>query len=197
MRAFVSTSEAQEPAQVGLAYCASALLKPGPFVPLGTTPHAPVASHAAQQVLCRDGCIVDEREIVWLQASPADAPPWAPPTPRVDNTLVKAVVRARRWRATLETNLFASVRELVANWQGREDQRVAPSADSPIAGPHRNYPEWLPGSFSWPKSRCVIPLMKLICRKPGISPAQRHHLPHSDHPRSTAARFGQSSDSET
>ncbi|PJG50935.1 hypothetical protein CVM73_33730 [Bradyrhizobium forestalis] len=44
--------------------------------------------------------------------TPANTPPWAPPPPRVDNTLVKALVRAHRWRNMLEANLFASVREL-------------------------------------------------------------------------------------
>ncbi|AWL93031.1 hypothetical protein CIT37_13070 [Bradyrhizobium ottawaense] len=44
--------------------------------------------------------------------TPANSPSWSPPQPNVDNTLVKAVVRAHRWRNMLETNLFASVREL-------------------------------------------------------------------------------------
>jgi hypothetical protein len=44
--------------------------------------------------------------------TPAASPTWSPPPPRVDNTLVKALVRAHRWRNMLESNLFASVREL-------------------------------------------------------------------------------------
>ncbi|MHC2286822.1 hypothetical protein ACVIJW_002692 [Bradyrhizobium barranii subsp. barranii] len=44
--------------------------------------------------------------------TPADAPAWSPLPPRVDNTLVKALARAHRWRNMLESNLFASVREL-------------------------------------------------------------------------------------
>jgi hypothetical protein len=44
--------------------------------------------------------------------TPASAPACAPPLPRVDNTIVKALVRAHRWRAILESNTFASVREL-------------------------------------------------------------------------------------
>jgi hypothetical protein len=44
--------------------------------------------------------------------TPAGVPAWAPPLPRVDNALVKALVRAHRWRNMLESNLFASVREL-------------------------------------------------------------------------------------
>ena len=44
--------------------------------------------------------------------TPAEAPPWSPPPTRVDNTIIKALVRAHRWRGMLESNLFASVREL-------------------------------------------------------------------------------------
>ncbi|WP_041747982.1 hypothetical protein [Bradyrhizobium cosmicum] len=44
--------------------------------------------------------------------TPANAETWSPPQPRVDNTLIKAVVRAHRWRNMLESNLFRSVREL-------------------------------------------------------------------------------------
>src|SRR5262245_13090907 len=44
--------------------------------------------------------------------TPSHAPAWSPPPPRIDNTIVKALVRAHRWRCMLEANLFASVREL-------------------------------------------------------------------------------------
>ncbi|MFB9265959.1 hypothetical protein ACFFWD_22845 [Bradyrhizobium erythrophlei] len=44
--------------------------------------------------------------------TPAEAPPWSPSPTRVDNTIIKALVRAHRWRGMLESNLFASVREL-------------------------------------------------------------------------------------
>ncbi|WP_439358846.1 hypothetical protein [Bradyrhizobium sp. DASA03007] len=44
--------------------------------------------------------------------TPANAETWAPPKPQVDNTLIKAVVRAHRWRNILESSLFGSVREL-------------------------------------------------------------------------------------
>jgi hypothetical protein len=37
---------------------------------------------------------------------------WAPAKPQIDNTLIKAVVRAHRWRSMLESNLFKSVRDL-------------------------------------------------------------------------------------
>ncbi|MEZ0083780.1 hypothetical protein [Bradyrhizobium japonicum] len=44
--------------------------------------------------------------------TPANAEAWSLPKPQVDNTLIKAVVRAHRWRNMLESNLFGSVREL-------------------------------------------------------------------------------------
>ncbi|EIG63590.1 hypothetical protein [Bradyrhizobium sp. WSM1253] len=44
--------------------------------------------------------------------TPANVQAWAPPKPQVDNTLIKAVVRAHRWSNMLESNLFSSVRDL-------------------------------------------------------------------------------------
>jgi hypothetical protein len=45
--------------------------------------------------------------------TPAGATPWIPPTPpRIDNTLVKAIVRAHRWRDMLESGDYATVRDL-------------------------------------------------------------------------------------
>jgi hypothetical protein len=44
--------------------------------------------------------------------TPSNAPAWSRPPARVDNTIVKALVRAHRWRSMLEANLFSSVREL-------------------------------------------------------------------------------------
>jgi len=44
--------------------------------------------------------------------TPSHTPAWAPPPARVDSTIVKALVRAHRWRNMLEKNLFGSVRDL-------------------------------------------------------------------------------------
>jgi hypothetical protein len=44
--------------------------------------------------------------------TPADAAPWSPPPARVDNTILKALARAHRWRRMLESKLFASLRDL-------------------------------------------------------------------------------------
>jgi hypothetical protein len=44
--------------------------------------------------------------------TPSRAGTWSPPPPRIDSTIVKALVRAHRWRNMLESSLFTSVREL-------------------------------------------------------------------------------------
>jgi hypothetical protein len=44
--------------------------------------------------------------------TPADATPWIAPPTRVDSTLVKAIVRAHRWRDMLESGDYATVRDL-------------------------------------------------------------------------------------
>ena len=44
--------------------------------------------------------------------TPAGATPWIATPPRIDNTLVKAMVRAHRWRDMLESGDYATVRDL-------------------------------------------------------------------------------------
>jgi hypothetical protein len=44
--------------------------------------------------------------------TPAGATPWIPSPRRVDNTLIKAIVRAHRWRDMLESGRYATVRDL-------------------------------------------------------------------------------------
>lgn len=43
---------------------------------------------------------------------PAGATPWIPTPSHVDNTIVKAIVRAYRWRDMLESGRYATVRDL-------------------------------------------------------------------------------------
>jgi len=43
---------------------------------------------------------------------PAGAEPWAPSRPRIDNTLLRAVVQAFHWKQQLDTGRFATVSEL-------------------------------------------------------------------------------------
>jgi hypothetical protein len=44
--------------------------------------------------------------------TPAGATPWVPARTRIDSTLVKAIVRAHRWRDMLEAGDYATVRDL-------------------------------------------------------------------------------------
>ncbi|MDX9861126.1 MAG: hypothetical protein RBS99_09415 [Rhodospirillales bacterium] len=39
---------------------------------------------------------------------------WVPPRARVDNTMVKALARAFRWRRLLEAGIYGTVREIAA-----------------------------------------------------------------------------------
>lgn len=43
-----------------------------------------------------------------------DGVPWSAPRSRIDNTLVKAVARAHRWKRLLDCGEFASAAELAA-----------------------------------------------------------------------------------
>ena len=47
-----------------------------------------------------------------LIIAPKDAEAWAPPVPRPDSTLVRALVRAHRWRRLLESGTYATISDL-------------------------------------------------------------------------------------
>ena len=49
-----------------------------------------------------------------LMISPDGVPSWAEPRTRIDNTMVKALARAFRWRKLLETGVYATVEEIAA-----------------------------------------------------------------------------------
>jgi hypothetical protein len=49
-----------------------------------------------------------------LVVVPAGAGPWAPSKPRLDNSLIKAVARAFRWKAMLESGEYTSVQDIAA-----------------------------------------------------------------------------------
>lgn len=49
-----------------------------------------------------------------LVIAPNGADTWAPPRARIDNTMVKAIARAHRWKRLLESGRFASVVDLAA-----------------------------------------------------------------------------------
>ena len=46
--------------------------------------------------------------------APDGVPVMAPPRARVDNTMIKALARAFRWRRMLESGVYGSVAELAA-----------------------------------------------------------------------------------
>jgi hypothetical protein len=47
-----------------------------------------------------------------LVIAPNGSDSWAPPRPRVDNTMVKALARAHRWKRMLESGESATVHDL-------------------------------------------------------------------------------------
>jgi hypothetical protein len=47
-----------------------------------------------------------------LVVSPAGAEPWAPSRPRIDNTLLRALVQAFHWQHKLESGQHATISEL-------------------------------------------------------------------------------------
>lgn len=47
-----------------------------------------------------------------LVVSPGGVPSWAKPQTRIDNTMVKALARAFRWRKLLETGIYATIEEI-------------------------------------------------------------------------------------
>jgi hypothetical protein len=49
-----------------------------------------------------------------LVISPDGVPSWAAPRSRIDNTMVKALARAYRWRKLLETDVYCTVEEIAA-----------------------------------------------------------------------------------
>ncbi len=70
--------------------------------------------------LSKDGCTITVHIPIALRhqggrkqvVTPAGATPWIPIQQRVDNTMVKAIVRAHRWRDMLESGHYATVRDL-------------------------------------------------------------------------------------
>lgn len=78
------------------------------------------AGHVGRPVLSRDGRTITVHIPIILRhqggrkqiVTPEGAAPWVPIASRVDNTMVKALARAHRWRDMLETGNHATVRDL-------------------------------------------------------------------------------------
>ena len=70
-------------------------------------------SAAAQVLTVRVAFTIRKRGGLKLAIS-ADGSTLAPPRPRIDNTLVKALARAYRWNKLLESGCYGSAAELAA-----------------------------------------------------------------------------------
>lgn len=66
---------------------------------------------------------------------PAGASPWAPTRPRIDNTLIKALVRAHCWKRMLEAGKFSSITEL-AQAEGINTSYVSRVLQLTLLAPH-------------------------------------------------------------
>jgi hypothetical protein len=85
-----------------------------------TTTAAIKAGQFSSPTLSRDGRIMTVRIPITLRhqggrkqvVTPVGAAPWIPTPSRVDNTIVKAIVRAFRCRDLLESGRYATVRDL-------------------------------------------------------------------------------------
>ena len=85
-----------------------------------TTQQNLIVGKTRRPVLSRDGRTISVHIPITLRhqggrkqvVTPADAAPWIPRAARIDSTLVKAVVRAHRWRDMLESGRYSTVRDL-------------------------------------------------------------------------------------
>jgi hypothetical protein len=96
--------------------------------------------------------------------APAGSTPWLRPAARTDGTMVKAVVRAHRWRDLLEAGKYSTVREL-ANTEKINESYVSRVLRLTLLSPaivqailEGRQPAWLeiedllkPMPFEWPK----------------------------------------------
>jgi hypothetical protein len=79
-----------------------------------------IVGKSRRPTLSRDGLTISVHIPITLRhqggrkqvVTPSDAAPWIPKVSRIDSTLVKAVVRAHRWRNLLESGRHATVRDL-------------------------------------------------------------------------------------
>jgi hypothetical protein len=72
-----------------------------------------VASVAPRTIRVRVTLTLKKRGGRKLILTPAGSPAWpSPKLPQVDNTLVKAIARAHRWKCMMESGEYASLNEL-------------------------------------------------------------------------------------
>jgi hypothetical protein len=79
-----------------------------------------LAGQFGRPTLSKDGRTMTVRIPITLRhqggqkrvVTPPGATPWIPTPSRIDNTIVKAIVRAHRWRVMLVSGRYATVRDL-------------------------------------------------------------------------------------
>jgi hypothetical protein len=97
-----------------------------------TTQQNLVVGKSRRPILSRDGRTISVHIPITMHhqggrkqvVTPADAAPWIPRAARIDSTLVKAVVRAHRWRDMLEAGRYATVRDLAKAEKINESYRL-------------------------------------------------------------------------
>ncbi len=72
----------------------------------------PVLSHDGRTIVVRIPISFRHQKGRKQVVTPANESTWTPPPSRVDSTMVKAIVRAHRWRDMLESGDYATVRDL-------------------------------------------------------------------------------------
>lgn len=76
------------------------------------TPNRPTLSHDGRTLSVHIPITMRHQGGRKQVVTPPDVAPWIPRTSRIDSTLIKAVVRAHRWRDMLESGKHATVRDL-------------------------------------------------------------------------------------
>jgi hypothetical protein len=100
-------------------------------------------------ILSKDGRTITVKVPITLRqrggrkyvVTPAGATPWIPTPPRIDNTLVKAIVRAHRWRNMLESGGCATVRDL-ATAEAINESYLGRVLRLTLSPPRSSKPSW-------------------------------------------------------
>ena len=100
--------------------------------------------------------------------TPASATRWVPAATRVDNTIVKALVRAHRWRDILESGRFATIRDLAK----AEAINEFISAE-PCASPCSRQPSLKPSSKVDSRRPSSLTICSSVSLSNGISNSRR------------------------
>jgi hypothetical protein len=76
--------------------------------------HCSKSENAARFITVRVPLTIGKRGGRKIVLSPSGTLSWMPQRPHVDNTLIKALARAHRWKRMMESGSYSSVAELAA-----------------------------------------------------------------------------------